>query len=78
LGTQAWLAMLTATTNMLSLAGSRTPLQAVGRQARLARTLRRSAPTPASISSAMASLARVAIKPVHSRATRNAKRLYRR
>jgi hypothetical protein len=75
---QAWLAMLTTTTSMLSFAGSRTPLQAVARQARLARTLHRSAPTAASISSAVASLTRAAMKPVHSRATRNAKRLYRR
>ena len=78
LGTQAWLAMRTAATNMLSLAGSRTPLQAVARQARLASTLRRSALTPASLSTAVASLTRAAMKPVHSRATRNAKRLYRR
>jgi hypothetical protein len=76
LGAQAWLNMLRATTNMLSLAASRTPSQAVARQARLARTLRRSAPTLASASSATASLTRAAMKPVHVRATRNAKRLY--
>jgi hypothetical protein len=76
LGAQAWLAMLTATTDMLSLAGSRTPSQAVARQAKLIRTLRRYAPTPASVSSATASLTRAAMKPVHVRATRNARRLY--
>ena len=76
LGAQAWLTMLTATTDMLSLAASRTPSQVFARQARLARTLRRSAPTPAFVSSATASLTRAAMKPVHVRATRNAKRLY--
>lgn len=76
LGVQAWLAMLTATTDMISLAGSRTPSQAVTRHARLVRTLRRAGPSPASVSSATASLTRAAMKPVHVRATRNAKRLY--
>ena len=74
-GTQAWLAMLTASTDMLSLAASRTPGQVVARQARLARTLRRAGPTAAALSAASASLTRAALKPVHSRATRNAKRL---
>jgi hypothetical protein len=77
LGTQAWLAMLTASVDTLSLAGSCTLSQAVARHARLARTLRRAAPTPPSVSSATASLAREAIKPVHGRATRNARRLLR-
>jgi hypothetical protein len=74
-GTQAWLAMLTASTDMLSLAASRTPGQVVARQARLARTLRRAGPTAEALSIASASLTRAALKPVHSRATRNAKRL---
>ena len=74
---RAWLAMLSASTDMPSLAGSRTPSQLAARQARLARTLRRAAPTATALSAATASLARAALKPVHARATRNAKRLRR-
>jgi hypothetical protein len=77
LGAQTWLAMLTATTDLISLAGSRTPSQVVARQAKLTRTLRRSAPSAASVSRAAVSLTRVAMKPVHGSATRNAKRLSR-
>jgi hypothetical protein len=74
---QAWLAMLAASTDMLSLAGSRTPSQALARQKKLASTLRRAAPTAARLSAATASLTGAALKPVHSRATRNAVRLRR-
>jgi hypothetical protein len=73
--TQAWIAMLTASTDMLSLAASRTPGQVVARQARLNRTLRRAGPTAAALSAASLSVTRAALKPVHSRAMRNAKRL---
>ena len=73
--TQAWIAMLAASSDMLSLAASRTPGQIVARQARLNRTLRRAGPTAASLSAASLSLTRAALKPVHSRAMRNAKRL---
>jgi hypothetical protein len=72
---QAWLAMLSTSTDLLSLAGSRTPSQVAARQAKLARTLRRAAPTAAAVSAATTSLARAALKPLHSRATRNAVRL---
>jgi hypothetical protein len=75
--TQAWVAMLTASTDMLSLAGSRTSAQALARQRKLARTLLRAAPTASRLSSATASLTGTALKPVHSRATRNAIRLRR-
>ena len=74
-GTQMWLAMLTASTDMLSLAASRTPSQVAARQAKLARTLRGAAPSAASVSTVTASLMRAALKPAHSRATQNAKRL---
>lgn len=75
--TQAWLALLTASTDMMSLSASRTPSQLVARQAKLARTLRAAAPTAADLSAATLSLTRAALKPVHSRATRNAARLRR-
>jgi hypothetical protein len=74
-GTRAWLAMVVVATDMLSLAASRTPSQAVARQAKLARTLRVAAPSAAAVSAATAALTRAALKPVHSRTTRNAKRL---
>jgi len=74
---QAWLAMLAASTDAVSLAGSRTASQVVARQARLARTLWRAVPTASAASSATASLTRAALKPVHSRARRNAVRLRR-
>lgn len=75
--TRAWLAMLTASADMMSLSGSRTASQFVARQAKLARTLRGAAPTAAALSAATLSLTRAALKPVHSRATRNAARLRR-
>jgi hypothetical protein len=75
---QTWLVLLTASTDMLSLASSRTPAQITARQAKLARTLRHAAPTPAAFSSATATLTRAALNPVHARATRNATRLRRR
>lgn len=75
--TQAWLAMLSASTDLISLSASRTPSQMAARQARLARTLRSSLPTVADLSGLTATLGRAALKPVHSRATRNAARLRR-
>jgi len=74
---QAGLAMLEASTNALSLAGSRTAAQAVARQVRLGRSLQRTVPKIAALSTATTSLASAALKPVHSRATRNAIRLRR-
>jgi hypothetical protein len=74
---QAWLAMLSTSTDMLGLAGSRTPSQLLARQRKLASTLRRAAPTGARLSAAAASLVGAAMKPVHSRARRNAARLRR-
>lgn len=75
--TQAWLAMLTVSADLASLGVSRTPSQAVARQAKLARTLRNAAPSAAALSAATVSVTRAALKPVHSRATRNATRLRR-
>jgi hypothetical protein len=74
-GTQAWIALLRASTDTLSLAASRTPGQLLARHAKLTRTLSRAGPSAAALSAASASLTRAALKPVHSRATRNAKRL---
>lgn len=76
--TQSWLAMLAASADLMSLGASRTPSEIIARQAKLARTLHRSAPTMAALSGATASLTRAALKPVHVRARRNAARLRRR
>jgi hypothetical protein len=74
---RAWLAMMTVSADALSLAGSRTASQAVARQIRLGRALQRTAPTITALSTATTSLASAALKPVHSRAMRNAVRLRR-
>ncbi len=78
LGARAVQQALAAATAMMSLAGSRTVSQALARQARLVRTMTRSAGTTAQLSGATARLARRGLKPIHSRATANAKRLGKR
>jgi hypothetical protein len=77
LAIDAWFGALAASTDMLSLASSRTAPQALARQKKLARTLRRAAPTAAQLSAAMASLTGATLKPVHARVKRNAGRLRR-
>ena len=62
----------------MSLAASRTAGQAMARQAKLVRTMTQSAATNAQLSGAAARLAQRGLKPIHSRATANAKRLGRR
>lgn len=78
LGVKAMQQMLAGMAAMMSLAGSRTSSQAIVRQARLARTVAQSAGTVARISGSSARLAQRSLKPFHSRATANAKRLGRR
>lgn len=63
---------------MMSLAGSRTASQAIARQARLAHVMARSVRTASRISASSARLAHRGLKPIHSRATANAKRLGKR
>jgi hypothetical protein len=75
---QGWLAVVASSADMMSLAGSRTASQFTARQVKLARTLRRSIPSAAAVSTASTSLAKAALKPVSSRAKRNAVRLRRR
>lgn len=78
LGVRAMQQMLAGIAAMMSLAGSRTAGQAIKRQARLARTMVQTAGTGARISGSSAQLALRGLKPIHSRATGNAKRLGRR
>ena len=78
LGARAFSQMMSATTAFMSLAVSRTPGQYVARQARLAETVTRSAITAAELSRSTARLAKSGLKPIHARATANARRLRKR
>lgn len=62
---------------MTSLAGSRSPVEALSRQMSLYRSLGRSQGTQARLSTDAARLAGAALKPVHGAATANARRLAR-
>jgi hypothetical protein len=77
-GMRAFSHMMNATTAFMSLAASRTPAQFVARQARLAETVARSALTAADLATSTARLAKRGLKPVHTRATANARRLRKR
>lgn len=64
---------------LLSIAGSRTAAESVDRQVKLARdTATRSAVVASTLSGATARLTRSALKPVHKRVSRNARRLRKR
>lgn len=78
LGALAVKHMMKAAAAITALAASRTVGQAVARHAKLVRTLSQSASVTAELSGATARLARSGLKPIHSRATANAKRLGKR
>jgi hypothetical protein len=78
LGPRAVAQMLTGAAAVMSLAASRTPGQAMVRHAKLVRAMTQSATTTARLSGAAAELAQRGLKPIHSRATANAKRLGKR
>ena len=75
MGAQALGYMLAGATDILSLATSQTAGQALARQAQLIRTLTRGAVRASLLSTSAARLAQLGLKPIHSRATANAKRL---
>jgi hypothetical protein len=77
LGARAVKQMMTGATSMMSLAASHTVGQSMARQAKLARTLIQSAATASQLSNSTALLVKRGLKPIHSRATANAKRLGR-
>ena len=78
-GALAFRQMLTGATAMMSLASSRTTGQSVARQARLVRnTLANSAAATSQLSTSAARLVDKGLKPIHSRAKGNAKRLAKR
>lgn len=78
LGTRALKNMMTGAAALTSLAASRTAGQGMARQVKLVRTIMQSAGITAQMSGAAARLAQHGLKPIHSRATANAKRLGRR
>ena len=78
LGTRAVQQMLTGVTDIMALAASRTAGQSIARQAKLVRTMTRSAGTASQLSASAARLAQRGLNPIHSRATANAKRLGKR
>lgn len=75
LGTRIFQQMLTGATDLMALAASSNASQSVARQAKLMRTMTRSADTATRYSNAAVRLAQQGLKPIHSRATANAKRL---
>jgi hypothetical protein len=70
--------MLDGSAALLALAGSRNVGQLMARQTRLMRTMTQSARTATKLSGATARIARSGIKPIHARATANARRLAKR
>lgn len=77
-GAQAFQNMMRTTAAVLALAGSRTPAQLFARQAALAHALGQAAVGALDLSHGATRLAQRGLKPVHARATANAKRLGRR
>ena len=78
IGVRIFKHMMAGAAAMMSLAASRTPGQAIARHAKLVRTMAQSAGTTAQLSGGAARLAQRGLKPFHSRATANSKRLGRR
>ena len=68
----------TGTAALMSLASSRSATQLLARQAKLAWIMVRSAETALALSSSGVRVAALGLKPVHARATANARRLGRR
>ncbi|MEO6566023.1 MAG: polyhydroxyalkanoate granule-associated phasin [Casimicrobiaceae bacterium] len=77
-GAQVVRQMMTGSAAMVSLASSRDVGQLVRRQAKLVQAASRSAATAAEISRSTVRLAANGLKPIHTRATANARRLGKR
>ena len=78
LGARSFRSMMTGTTALMALASSRNIGQFIARQATLAGVVSRSAKTAAEVADSTAQLARRGLKPIHARATANARRLGKR
>jgi hypothetical protein len=77
-GALAFRHLLRTSAAFMSLASSRTPSQLIARQAALARALGQSAVRMADVSKDATKLAHRGLKPIHAKATANAKRLAKR
>jgi hypothetical protein len=77
-GARAFRHMVRATAALMSLAASRSVEQSITRQANLAATVSRSRITASELSDSTARLAGRGLKPIHARATANARRLGKR
>ncbi len=77
-GALAFRQLLRNSAAFMSLAGSQTPSQLIARQAALARALGQSAVSMADLSRDAARLAHRGLKPIHAKATANARRLGKR
>ena len=75
---RAFESMLQSTAAFMSLANSQTPGQLITRQAAVARALEESAIGIADVSKSATRLAHHGLKPIHAKATANAKRLAKR
>jgi hypothetical protein len=70
--------LLASANAMMALAASRTAGQSAARQARLVHVIAQSATTLSQLSNSAAGVAHHGLKPIHSRAVKNAKRLGKR
>lgn len=77
-GASAFRQWATGTSALMALASSRSPAQFIARQAALGDAVWRSAVTASKLSDSTARLAGRSLKPIHARATANARRLGRR
>jgi hypothetical protein len=78
LAARAFSDMLRSTSALVMLASSRSPAQLFARQMGFARTLERSAVSVADVAKSATRLAHRGLKPIHAKATANAKRLGKR
>ena len=77
-GALAFRHLLRNSAAFMSLASSRTPSQLIARQAALARAVAQSAISMADVSKSATKLAHRGLKPIHAKATANARRLGKR
>lgn len=77
-GARAFQLMATGSAALMALAASRSVGESITRHAKLAETLSRSARTASEFSDSTAGLARRGLRPIHARATANARRLRQR
>ena len=75
LGKEAMRQMLVGAADAMAVVSSKTPAQALARQAKLQHSLKKSAAAATKLSKATALVAQKGLRPIHARATANSKRL---